>query len=466
MKVVLATVLAISAGLVNAQCISKDDSLIPPPRTSLSHVTPFSISLFKEVLPPSDNFFFSPYSIWTALVYAYFGSNGSTKTQLERVLQLGNREETLALHKSVDQLYRLQENNPNYTINAANRIYVQDGLPLKQCLHVVFSQEMKSVDFRQQPGAAARVINQFVNETTRGKIPGIVSANSVSGAMMILVNAVYFKGLWEHQFKLENTAQERFFVAPNSHSMVPMMSQKDKFRYGESKELDAQVLEMAYKGGAASMIVLLPRDQNTGQELDELVQRLSPSTLTSALRSLSVETVELKFPKFKFEKKIAAPLQQALVGMGISDLFSDRADLTNFMPDGGLRATEIIHKAVVEVDEEGAEAAAVTTSVIGITGDGGLGPKERESGPIHSSGNGGIGPKERENGPVHFPLRRLHSIPQEHVPLRRSGCMILDNFFAGTGHPGKEIQQQPGATGGRRGYRKQEITGHEDMPAS
>ncbi|XP_042888844.1 antichymotrypsin-2-like [Penaeus japonicus] len=132
---------------------------------------------------------------------------------------------------------------------------------------------------------------------------------------------------------------------------------------GESKELDAQVLEMAYKGGAASMIVLLPRDQNTGRELDELVQRLSPSTLTSALSSLSVETVELKFPKFKFEKKIEAALKQALVGMGISDLFSNRADLTNFLPDGGLRATDIIHKAVVEVDEEGAEAAAATAIV-------------------------------------------------------------------------------------------------------
>ncbi|XP_042888840.1 leukocyte elastase inhibitor-like [Penaeus japonicus] len=361
MKVVLATVLAISAGLVNAQCIFKDDFLIPPPRTSLSHITPFSISLFKEVLPPSDNFFLSPYSIWAALVYAYFGSNGNTKTQLERVLRLGSREETLALHKSVDQLYRLQENNPNYTINAANRIYVQDGLPFKQ---VVFSEEMKTVDFRQQPEEAARVINQFVSETTRGKIQQIVSASKVSGAVMVLVNAVYFKGLWEHQFKLENTAQERFFVAPNNPSMVPMMSQKDKFRYGESKELDAQVLEMAYKGGAASMIVLLPRDQNTGRELDELVQRLSPSTLTSALSSLSVETVELKFPKFKFEKKIEGALKQALVGMGISDLFSNRADLTNFLPDGGLRATDIIHKAVVEVDEEGAEAAVATAIVV------------------------------------------------------------------------------------------------------
>ncbi|XP_042888843.1 serpin B10-like [Penaeus japonicus] len=145
--------------------------------------------------------------------------------------------------------YRLQENNPNYTINAANRIYVQDGLPFKQ---VVFSEEMKTVDFRQplkQPVAisqifqlhasnqqqshsqpsntqqleeAARVINQFVSETTRGKIQQIVSASKVSGAVMVLVNAVYFKGLWEHQFKLENTAQERFFVAPNNPSMISM----------------------------------------------------------------------------------------------------------------------------------------------------------------------------------------------------------------------------------------------------
>ncbi|XP_047489953.1 leukocyte elastase inhibitor A-like [Penaeus chinensis] len=358
--VVLATALSLSFGLVSPQCISEDDSIIPPPRSYLGHIAPFSLGLLKEVLPASGNFFFSPYSIWTALTLAYFGSNGSTKTQLERVLQLGNREGALALYKSVDQLYRLQENNPNYTINAANRIYVQDGLPLRGCLQTVFSNEMKAVDFRQQAQAAAGDINKFVSDTTRGKIPQIVSANSVSGAVMVLINAVYFKGLWDRQFKVENTSPQRFFVGPNRHAMVPMMSQEGNFRYGESQELDAQVLEMPYRSGRASMFVLLPRDQGTGRELDQLVQRLNPSTLTATLKDTHDRAVQLKFPKFKFEKKIDSALQQALERMGVADLFSDRADLTNFKSDGGLQATGIIHKAVVEVDEEGAEAAAAT----------------------------------------------------------------------------------------------------------
>ncbi|XP_037790779.1 LOW QUALITY PROTEIN: leukocyte elastase inhibitor A-like [Penaeus monodon] len=363
-SLVLATALSLSFGLVSPQCISKDDSLVPPPRTYLGHIAPFSVGLLKEVLPASGNFFFSPYSIWTALTLAYFGSNGSTKTQLERVLQLGNREGALALYKSVDNRYRLQENNPNNTINAANRIYVQDGLPLRECLQTVFSKEMKAVDFRQQAQAAAGEINRFVSDTTRGKIPEIVSANSVSGAVMVLVNAVYFKGLWERQFKVENTAPQRFFVTPNRHAMVPMMSQESGFKYGESQELDAQVLEMPYRSGRTSMFVLLPRDQGTGRELDEMVQRLNPSTLTAALTDTHEQTVHLKFPKFKFEKKIDSALQQALVRMGVADLFSDRADLTNFKSDGGLQATGIIHKAVVEVDEEGAEAAAATAIIV------------------------------------------------------------------------------------------------------
>ncbi|ROT62953.1 putative serine proteinase inhibitor, partial [Penaeus vannamei] len=377
--VVLITALALSFGLVRSQCISKDDSLIPPPIPYLGHVAPFSVGLLKEVLPASGNFFFSPYSIWTALTLAYFGSNGCTKTQLERVLQLGNREGALALYKSIDQLYRLQENNSNYTINAANRIYVQNGLPLKDCLQTVFSKEMKAVDFRQPPTthnhssnaqqaqAAAEDINSFVSDTTRGKIPQLVSADSVSGAVMVLVNAVYFKGVWDRQFQVENTAPQKFFVTPNSPATVPMMNQEGKFKYGESRELDAQVLEMAYRGGGASMFVLLPRDQGTGRELDQMVQRLTTSTLTTALKNTRAQTVQLKFPKFKFEKKIDETLQQALVRMGVADLFSDQADLTNFKPDGGLRATDIIHKAVVEVDEEGAEAAAATAVVIAIT---------------------------------------------------------------------------------------------------
>ncbi|XP_063592956.1 leukocyte elastase inhibitor-like [Penaeus indicus] len=365
--VVLATALSLSFGLVSPQCISKDDSLIPPPRTYLGHIAPFSVGLLKEVLPASGNFFFSPYSIWTALVLAYFGSNGNTKTQLERVLQLGNREGALALYKSVDQLYRLQENNPNYTVNAANRIYIQDGLPLRECLQTVFSNEIRAVDFRQQPQAAAGEINRFVSDTTRGKISQIVSADSVSGAVMALVNAVYFKGLWDSQFKVENTSPQRFFVGPNRHATVPMMSQEGNFNYGESQELDAQVLEMPYRGGHASLFVLLPRDQGTGRELDQLVQRLSPSTLTAALRDTRDQKVQLKFPKFKFEKKIDSALQQALARLGVADLFSDRADLTNFKSDGGLQATGIIHKAVVEVDEEGAEAAAATVIFVSFS---------------------------------------------------------------------------------------------------
>lgn len=101
--VLLLSLLSLAGG-GSPQCISKNDEMSPPPRPDLGHIAPFSVALFREVLPSKGNFVFSPYSVWTALVLAYFGSGGNTQTQLEQVLQLTNKEETLALYKSIDQM--------------------------------------------------------------------------------------------------------------------------------------------------------------------------------------------------------------------------------------------------------------------------------------------------------------------------------------------------------------------------
>lgn len=104
MALVLVVSLATLFVGVSPQCISTNDEMTPFPRPDLGHITPFSVDLFKEVLPSTGNFFFSPYSVWSALVLAYFGSGGNTQAQLEQVLQLTNKEETLALYKSIDQM--------------------------------------------------------------------------------------------------------------------------------------------------------------------------------------------------------------------------------------------------------------------------------------------------------------------------------------------------------------------------
>nr|XP_027214276.1 leukocyte elastase inhibitor-like [Penaeus vannamei] len=359
MKTTQLLLLPILLTRVSSQCLSEDDALAPPPHPSLSQVAPFSLDLFGKVLPPSGNFLFSPFSVWSALVLAYFGSRGDTKAQMERVLRLPAKEETLALYRALKQIYAPSADGQKHTMLSSNRIYIDTSLPVRRCVQQVLPDEVKTLNFAQ-PDLAAATINHFVNASTQGKIPRLVTTADVTLARLAFVNAVYFKGFWETPFAAENTRREEFFLSPKRRAYVDMMEQTDNFKNGASEELDADVVELPYRGGAASMVVLLPRDRGTGGELDRMLQRLTPAALASAVGNLARNKVLLKFPKFKLESSLRNELIEALTHLGLRDLFSPAADLTAFSPSGGLMITHAVHKAVIEVDEKGTEAAAAT----------------------------------------------------------------------------------------------------------
>ncbi|XP_047489434.1 leukocyte elastase inhibitor-like [Penaeus chinensis] len=441
MALVLVVSLATLFVGVSPQCISTNDEMTPFPRPDLGHITPFSVDLFKEVLPSTGNFIFSPYSVWSALVLAYFGSGGNTQAQLEQVLQLTNKEETLALYKSIDQIYggvqravraggganrmrgrrgcrrpgnadqedenetkRSQEkqrcrgrkmkglraaktektkrrqprrgngagavargkrmDNASYTISVANRVYVQEGFPLRRCVRRALIKELRTVDF-EEGEAAADAINRFVKGTTRGKIPKLVEPADLISSMMVLINAVFFKGLWKVQFDPRTTRHAPFTTASGNRTQVEMMRVESEFNIGMSEELEAQVLEMPYRGEGASMFVLLPRDRSE-EALEMMVERLTSATLKSAMRKLSGRNVTVGLPKFKLETSIREELKIGLTSMGIGDLFSPvAADMSTFSPSERLVLNDGIHKAVIEVNEEGSEAAAATALFFG-----------------------------------------------------------------------------------------------------
>ncbi|KAK8739412.1 hypothetical protein OTU49_003619, partial [Cherax quadricarinatus] len=179
------------ASVVSPQCISNNDKLSLPLTPDLEHITPFSLDLLKEFNPPTTkgNFFFSPYSIWNALVLAYFGSARQTRQQLQDVLRLSDPSNTLATYKALERLYEeRQANTSEYVIDLANKIYVDDDLTIRDCIREVLPKEVQKVDFRKANEAAA-TINNFVKEKTRGKIPTLVSGKDVASAVMVLVNA-------------------------------------------------------------------------------------------------------------------------------------------------------------------------------------------------------------------------------------------------------------------------------------
>ncbi|KAG7157531.1 Serine protease inhibitor 88Ea-like 3 [Homarus americanus] len=355
---VSAVLLLTLVGVVSPQCITTNDTQSPPLHPDLGHILPFSLGLFKELYVPGSatgNFFFSPFSIWNALVLAYFGSAGRTREQLQRVLNLKNPADTLATYKAVDRL--------DYVIDLANRIYVDVNLPLRDCVNHVLSEEVQLLNF-SQVNEAANKINQFVSETTRSKITQVVTPLDLENAVMAVVNAAYFKGLWLTPFKTSLTSKDKFFTSPNQHTLVDMMNLNDYFKVGISSELGATVLELPYKGEAASMFVLLPdsaaTDDNTTTPLDSMLTRLTPYTLRAALATLTNQEVVIKIPKFEMEKRIKKELKGALQRLGIRDIFSNSADMSIFDPSRQIILEETIHKAVIEVNEEGSEAAAAT----------------------------------------------------------------------------------------------------------
>nr|XP_027230261.1 leukocyte elastase inhibitor B-like [Penaeus vannamei] len=128
---------------VRCQCLSSSDTS-PPPRSRFSSSRPPSLDLLQKALPPSGNFFISPFSVWSALVLAYFGSRGKTKAELEQVLRLTNREDTLALFRALER-----EANQNYTINSANRIYFDQSIPVRECVGKVLDDKVKFTDFNR-----------------------------------------------------------------------------------------------------------------------------------------------------------------------------------------------------------------------------------------------------------------------------------------------------------------------------
>jgi len=353
--------------VAHPQCLTDNDSLDIPPSNDLSPITDFGLQLFKEVFPynsTSSNFFFSPYSVWNALTLAYFGSGGQTEAELEEVLRLEGKVATLKMWRTLEFLYNVrQANKSDYTFNLANRAYFDETVNLRACVSDILTSELRTLDF-QQPSSAADQINEFVSNTTKGRIPSLVNPGMVSRAKMVLANAAYFKGTWLYQFKKSRTQKGLFYATAEDYTFVDMMRQKGNFRHGVSEELGCHILELPYTGEAVSMYVLLPPFISGENGFNSMVERINGSLLHAAFENMWRAQVEVVIPKFKMEQKLENELISSLSRMGINELFDQgRANLTTFSDAGGLSLGTSVHMAALELSEEGTEAAAATALI-------------------------------------------------------------------------------------------------------
>lgn len=321
--------------------------------------TAFALDLFQRLRQGGGNLFYSPYSISMALAMTYAGARGNTEAQMAGVLHIGLAQE--ALHPTFAALeahVRSVQEQGQVALHVANSLWPAPGEPfLPEYLDLV----------RRYYGATItplgpdplRQVNGWVERQTNDKIKDLLKPlHVVPLPVLLLVNAIYFKGNWAAQFDEAVTAAGPFWLAPGEAVEVPLMRQKGEFGYDEFDGL--QVLELPYEGGDLSMVVLLP-DQVDG--LAGLEAALSVENLarwTGRLRPMEVEVV---LPRFKLTGEFG--LGSTLAAMGMPEAFSDAADFSgmNGRPHD-LFIGHVVHKAFVEVNEEGAEAAAATAVIM------------------------------------------------------------------------------------------------------
>ncbi len=322
----------------------------------------FAFDLYEQIAVNPGNLFLSPYSISSALAMAFAGARGNTESQMAKVMRYELPQEVL--HKAFGQINGvLNKPSKDYRLSVANALWSQVGLDFKkgylETVQAGYGPGLKLVDFAGRTEEARLAINKWVEENTENKIIELIKPGVLDPlTRLVLTNAIYFKGQWDQQFKKELT-KDADFILPNRQKVkVPFMSQQGSFSYAEDDGL--QALELPYAGGDLSMLILLPGSASDNLEFE---RNLDYAMFTRIIEKMRKETVNVSLPKFKFEAELG--LGGTLQRMGMTDAFSEYLADFSGISDTFLYITAVIHKAFIEVNEEGSEAAAATAVVMG-----------------------------------------------------------------------------------------------------
>lgn len=327
----------------------------------------FAIHVLKILCQnnPSKNVCYSPVSISSALAMVLLGAKGDTAVQMSQALDLNTEED---IHQAFQGLLsNLNKPSRKYSLRTANRLFAENTCKIlptykESCLQFYHS-ELEQLSFAKAPEESRKHINTWVSKQTKGKIPELLSGGSVdSETRLVLVNALYFKGKWDQPFNKENTREMPFKINKKEERPVQMMYQEDTFNYAYVKEVQAQVLEMPYEGMKLSLVVLLPDD---GVDLSQVENSLTFEKLMAWTKPDIMESsdVEVFLPKFKLQEDY--DMESVFQHLGMVDVFQgDKADLSGMSPERDLRLSKFVHKSIVEVNEEGTEAAAASSAII------------------------------------------------------------------------------------------------------
>lgn len=318
----------------------------------------FALKFYSQISKDDkeNNIFFSPTSLFTAFAIVYEGTKENTATEIQQVFGFepdDSKRRTDFIHMQK----MLNPQNDQYKLRLANALWLAGNFePLPEYVDTArtfYDSKVESVDFTIKE-KSLDVINKWVNDKTEGKIEKLFDDLSPD-TMFAITNAIYFNGTWAYQFDKENTHDADFKINSEKTVQVPMMLIRNvMFNYAQTDQME--ILEMPYQGDRLSMLILLPRDDFGLQSIEK---SLTTERLSEWKNNLHKKDIHVMIPKFSLSTDY--DLTKILPKMGVSSMFDASADFGKMTKNSdGLYIYKAAHKAFVDVNEEGTEAAAAT----------------------------------------------------------------------------------------------------------
>jgi serpin B len=324
----------------------------------------FAFDIFREIVEnsgESENIIISPLSISYALSMTLNGANGETRDAMLEALRVNGitPEEINTAYKSLtDALLSVDK---RVIMSIANSVWTEEDFDVKQAFIDILTDyyDAESKDFDIDDKTAPDKMNEWIEDKTNGLIKDMISGLP-DNTVMLLINAIYFKGKWKSQFDADETLDQPFFLPSGSSANVPTMIQKNDFKVLDG---DGFIMgEFPYGQGNFVMDIILP-DATNG--INALLPSITDAAFTGWVNQLSEREVNLFLPRFKYDFKKG--LVEILTDMGMGIAFTDGADFTNIADFPPLLLSDVLHQAFIETNEEGTEAAAATVVIVGTT---------------------------------------------------------------------------------------------------
>ncbi|MEM9189576.1 MAG: serpin family protein [Myxococcota bacterium] len=325
----------------------------------------FAADLYPALSATPGNFAYSPSSISLALAMTYAGAQGETAEQMASTLRVSDIEDA-DIHRGYQALLS-RWNDPertSYSLRVANRLFGDQASewhrPFVSLTGDFYGAPLEPADFRGAAEPARQHINQWVADQTEDRILDLIPSGALdSDTRLVLANAIYFKGTWATQFNEDETQDAPFYRAGGAGVSVPMMHQYGSFQFGQGD--GAKILRLGYTGNELEMVFILPEERDGLAEVEE---DLTAEQIEAWLGTTRDTELPIYLPRFRVDPSEPMALRPALEGLGMELPFEPTADFRSMSNERPLYIDSVFHKAFVEVNEEGTEAAAATAVVM------------------------------------------------------------------------------------------------------